>query len=211
MYLPAAFHSDDREGASALIDHHPLATLVMSDAQGLLVNHLPLMRDPAAPGLVRLIGHLAAANPLAGRLAGATEVLAVFQGTQGYISPSWYATKAEHGKVVPTWNYAVVHLRVRAETVNDEAGKRAIVETLTDRFERERAQPWAVGDAPEDFVRARLAGIIGLRLLIESITFKAKLSQNQPPVNVSSLLSGLRAEGCDTMAEAIEAAKPARP
>ncbi|MEZ5650054.1 MAG: FMN-binding negative transcriptional regulator [Burkholderiaceae bacterium] len=208
MYLPSHFASEDPAFAIALVDDHPFATVALSDAEGLLVDHLPVIRDPASAGLTSLIGHVARANPLWRRLSAAGRALVVFQGEQRYISPSWYASKASDGQVVPTWNYALAHVQVGVRCIDDADGKLAIVTALTERFERPRAQPWAVHDAPAAYIEKRLAGIVGLRLAVLNVTVKAKLSQNQPAGNRASLVAGLEREGDHAMADAIRRAAP---
>ncbi len=203
MYVPAHFASDDDSLTRALIDAHPFATLALAGTGVPLVDHLPLMRDPDGGWPGRLLGHVARVNPLASRLDEHPRAVVVFQGVQGYISPSWYASKAEHGKVVPTWNYLVAHLECRLEPVRETGPLLEIVERLTDRFESSRERPWAVRDAPDDYVAGMLRGIVGLRAIVERVTVKAKLSQNQPAANRATLLAALEAEGHTPMAGAV--------
>ncbi|SDD53402.1 FMN-binding negative transcriptional regulator [Aquimonas voraii] len=186
MYTPAAFQLDE-PAALALIDAHPLATLVCSDAEGSEVNLLPLLRV----GGSALIGHIARANPLWQRFAEGARALAVFHGAQGYVHPGWYPAKREHGKVVPTWNYeaVVVHGRIRWQ--HDAATLLSRVEALTRHMEAPRTEPWQVSDAPPAYTEALLRAIVGLHIDIERIEAKAKLSQNHPAANREGVIQGL--------------------
>jgi transcriptional regulator len=146
--------------------------------------------------------HVARANPVWQRVAAAPDVqsLVVFQGADAYISPSWYATKREHGKVVPTWNYATVHVMGAPRVVEDTAWLRSLVETLTTKHESPRPQPWAVDDAPADYVEAMLRAIVGIEIPIMSIAGKWKVSQNHPAANQRGVADGLHGDGSDTTA-----------
>ena len=167
-----------------------LATLVTATAEGLLATPLPLFlkRDEGEHGV--LYGHVAKANPQ-WQMAPTAEALAIFAGPDAYITPSWYAAKAEHGKVVPTWNYAAVHAYGAIEFFDDEASLHAVVSDLTAIHEGTRAEPWAVTDAPEKFVAAQLKGIVGLRLRISRIEGKRKMSQNRPEADRAGVIAGL--------------------
>ena len=143
----------------------------------------------------RLVGHLARANAHWRRIVTDSPALAVVTGPDAYVSPSWYATKAEHGKVVPTWNYSVVHLRGRIRVHDDPEWVRALVTRLTDRHERDRAEPWHVTDAPEDYVVKNLRPIVGVELLVERVEAKAKLSQNRSTEDREGVAAGLEADG----------------
>lgn len=193
MYLPAAFHQTDPPQLFELMRDHPLATLITQNDDGSpCADHIPLLWQDDGSLHGRLIGHLARANPLSSRCAGeGLPVLAIFHGPQLYISPSGYATKAEHGRVVPTWNYAVVHVRGRLRRIDDPAALRTVLEHLTDHQEAPLPQPWSVADAPADYLDRMLAGVVGIALSIDALTGKFKLSQNQPAVNRESLLRHL--------------------
>jgi transcriptional regulator len=205
MYQPAAFVQADPAALHALMRGFPLATLVHAGADGLTADHLPLELDADA-GVLR--GHVARANPLWRRAAG-QRVLAVFHGPQGYVSPGWYPAKAEHGKVVPTWNYAVVHAHGTLRVIDDADWLRALVGRLTDRHEAAQARPWAVGDAPPDYLAAMLAAIVGIELPIERLEGKWKLSQNRAAADRRGVVAGL---GADPMAAWVGAAmKPGTP
>lgn len=205
MYVPPAFREDRPQAIHALIDAHPLALLVSTGEDGPTANPVPMLLDPSA-GVLRC--HLARANGQIGELraaqAAGREVLAVFQGPQAYISPGWYASKAEHGRVVPTWNYLIVQVRGVPRVIEDADWLRGQVGALTDRHEAGLADPWSVGDAPEGFVAAQLRGIVGLELPLTRVTGKWKASQNRPAADRAGVIAGLEAAG-DAMAARIPA------
>ena len=190
MYLPKHFAEDDVAEMHALMRAHPLATLVSHGPDGLDANHIPLLLADAAP-CGKLQGHVARANPLwkPGRVAG--EVLVVFQGDECYISPSGYATKAEHGKVVPTWNYVAVHAYGDLRVIDDPRWILAQVSALTAANESALPQPWRVTDAPADYIEKMLGAIVGIEITITRLLGKWKVSQNQPPANQASLVAAL--------------------
>lgn len=193
MYVPPAFREDRPEAHAALIDACPLALLVTADEDGPLANPIPMMRTGGT-----LRAHLARANPQIAQLrtaeAAGRPVLAVFQGPQAYISPTWYAAKAEHGRVVPTWNYLIVQVRAVPRLIEDADWLRTQVGALTDRHEAAMPAPWAVQDAPEPFVAAQLRGIVGLELPLTEVTGKWKLSQNRPAADRRGVIAGLSAD-----------------
>jgi transcriptional regulator len=196
MYLPAHFNEDRTPVLHELIRAHPFATLVTLDATGLVANHLPMEIDAAAGPLGTLRGHVARGNPLWKSPRLDVEALAVFHGQQHYITPSYYATKAATGKVVPTWNYATVHAYGTLRVIDDAAWLRSFVEQLTDRHEAEHARatgdaPWHVGDAPESFLEKQLAAIVGLELPIARIEGKWKVSQNRTAEDRAGVVAGL--------------------
>ncbi|MBL0747673.1 FMN-binding negative transcriptional regulator [Nocardioides sp. G10] len=145
----------------------------------------------------RLVGHLARANGHWRRIVDGSPALAIVTGPDTYVSPSWYATKAEHGKVVPTWNYSVVHLRGSVDVHDDPAWVRALVTRLTDRHESARAEPWAVSDAPPDYIDKNVRPIVGVELVVSSVEAKAKLSQNRSDEDRAGVAHGLSADGRD--------------
>lgn len=205
MYVPPAFREDRPQAIHALIEAHPLALLVSTGEDGPTANPVPMLLDPSA-GVLRC--HLARANGQIGELraaqAAGREVLAVFQGPQAYISPGWYASKAEHGRVVPTWNYLIVQVRGVPRVIDDADWLRGQVGALTDRHEAGLADPWSVGDAPDGFVAAQLRGIVGLELPLSRVTGKWKASQNRPAADRAGVIAGLEAAG-DAMAARIPA------
>jgi transcriptional regulator len=196
MYRPAHFQQTDAAVWQALVHTQPFATLVTPAGAGFTADHLPLEFDAASN---RLQGHVARANPL-WREAQGREVLAIFHGPQAYITPAWYAAKQEHGKVVPTWNYAVVHLHGRLEAFEDTTWLRGLVERLTTRHEAARAQPWAVADAPADYIEQMLKAIVGIRIEVTRVEAKWKLSQNRSAADRAGVAQGLADGGDGAMA-----------
>lgn len=189
MYMPAHFKLE-QEQALALVERRPFATLVSLGEGGLLSTPLPLLLDRDGEQ-VRLIGHVARANPHWKRFDPAVPSLAVFQDGDGYVSPSWYPGKAEHHKVVPTWNYNTVHIHGRLTAVEEAEPLLDIVTRLTDRFEAGRDVPWKVSDAPPDYIAAMLRGIVGLVLTVDRVEGKAKLSQNKDEADRAAIRAGL--------------------
>lgn len=196
MYRPAHFREDRSSVLRALIAQFPLATIVRSGVDGLSADHVPLDFEPSAEGHGRLIGHVARNNPL-WQCSPEDRLLVIFQGPQAYISPNWYASKHEAGKVVPTWNYVVVHAHCSLRAVHEASALRGIVERLTNRFEATQEHPWRVDDSPSDYTEALLKAIVGIELSIHHIEGKWKVSQNHPAANRRSLIAGLEAEGSD--------------
>ncbi|MBC8138795.1 MAG: FMN-binding negative transcriptional regulator [Fibrella sp.] len=192
MYIPKHFEETRIEVLHQMIQEYPLATLVTQSATGLVANHIPLHLSPDPAPFGSLIGHVAWANPLYTDGKPDGEVLAIFQGPDAYITPSWYATKQEHGKVVPTWNYAVVHAHATIRFIEDPTWILAHLEGLTAHNEQSFAEPWAVSDAPQEYVGKLMRAIVGIELTITRIVGKWKVSQNQPPANQSGVVDGLR-------------------
>ena len=193
MYLPKHFEQTDAAALQALMREHPLATLIVAGADGTTADLVPLEYLPGAgpPGsLGTLRGHVARANPLWKRAAGA-EVLAVFTGPQAYITPSWYPTKAETHKVVPTWNYTVVQARGPLRAIEDAPWLHALVSGLTAHHEAPRAQPWAVADAPDDYVQVMLRAIVGIEIELTHLVGKWKVSQNRNEADRNGVAAGL--------------------
>ncbi|MCK9634782.1 MAG: FMN-binding negative transcriptional regulator [Methylobacter tundripaludum] len=195
MYIPSQFEQPDIEVMHELIRNRPLATLVTLGANGINANHIPLHLEPAPEPFGVLRGHIARANPLWHDLASDVEMLAIFHGPDAYISPSWYATKQEAGKVVPTWNYAVVHAYGTLRIIDDAVWVRAQLEALTQQQEAAFPEPWAVSDAPEDFTGKLIEAVVGIEMVITRLIGKWKVSQNQPPQNRRSVVQGLNAGG----------------
>ncbi|MGY0196668.1 FMN-binding negative transcriptional regulator [Leptothrix sp. BB-4] len=225
MYLPNHFAETRPEALHALVAAHPLATLITAtagdgpaDDLAIDANPIPLVFSADRGEHGRLRGHVARANPL-WRTPGAERpegvaVLAVFHGPQAYVTPSWYPSKAEHGKVVPTWNYVVVHARGRLRAVDaDPAWLRTQLDTITGQQEAPRDRPWQVGDAPADYIERMQAAIVGIEIEVTGWTGKWKVSQNQPDANRDGVIAGLQAQG-DSAAAAVaawvEALRPAR-
>ncbi|WGD31924.1 FMN-binding negative transcriptional regulator [Ancylobacter sp. WKF20] len=190
MYTPPAFREDDPATLRQIIRAARLATLVTATADGLMATPLPLYLDESEGAHGVLYGHLAKANPQ-WKAAPLGEALVLFSGADAYITPSWYAAKREHGKVVPTWNYEAVHAYGPAEFFEDAARLREAVTRLTQLYEQPRAEPWAVTDAPETFIASQLKGIVGLRLPITRLEGKRKMSQNRSEADREGVARGL--------------------
>lgn len=199
MYLPHHFEVSDPVRLHALMRAHPLATLVAQGPEGMDANHVPLLLDAEAGPHGTLHGHVARGNGLA-KLADGSEILVIFQGHERYISPSGYATKAEHGKVVPTWNYCAVHATGRLRRIEDAGWLLTQLSALTAEHEAGLPEPWAVTDAPADYIEKMLTAIVGIEIVIDRLVGKWKVSQNQPPANQASLIAAL---GDDPMAALI--------
>ncbi len=210
MYIPKHFDEPRIDVMQTLIREYPLATLVTLSADGLNANHIPLhwVEESGSPyGCLR--GHIARSNPLWMDFDQQTEVLAVFQAENTYISPSWYASKPQTGKVVPTWNYAAVHAYGTLRVIDDPAWIRRQLQAMTDEFEAGFPEPWSVADAPADFTERLITQIIGIEISVTRLQGKWKVSQNQPPENQNSVIKALRESGQSAMASLVaDAAKP---
>jgi len=194
MYQPPQFREDRKEVMHELMRLHPFATLISIKDGDICADHLPLLVHSEVPkyGIVR--GHIAKGNTLWGSRTGATSALAIFQGPQAYITPSWYPSKKEHGKVVPTWNYAVVHARGEMRFIDDRDWLAAHLIELVERHERHRPAPWKISDAPEDYIERQLKGIVGLELEVTSLEGKWKVSQNKDATDRKGVQHGLLLE-----------------
>jgi len=192
MYTPPAFRDDDLESIRATIGAARLAHLVTSTPAGLFATPLPLFLDESEGEHGALYGHLAKANPQ-WQSEPLGDGLAIFMGPQAYVSPSWYATKQETGKVVPTWNYLAVEARGPVEFFHDADRLLALVTRLTGLHEGRRPAPWAVADAPADFIASQLRGIVGIRMVLTQLTGKRKMSQNRNEADRRGVRSGLAA------------------
>ncbi|MDE2515076.1 MAG: FMN-binding negative transcriptional regulator [Rhodospirillales bacterium] len=208
MYLPPAFSENDLPTLHAAIAATGLATLVSHGPAGLIASHVPLILAAEEGEYGTLYGHLARANPQAREAAFDGEALAIFQGPDAYVTPSWYATKRETGKVVPTWNYAAIHAYGTLRFIDDAAGLRPLLEALTTRHESRRAAPWAVDDAPADFVAAQMKGIRGFAIPITRLEGKWKMSQNRPAADRAGVIAGLAADDRNDVAALVEARAP---
>lgn len=193
MYLPASFRQDDLATLHREMHQSRLATLVSKGPSGLMASHLPLLLEPGEGRFGTLYGHFAKANPQWRDLAAGAEALVIFQGPDAYVSPAWYPAKAEHGRVVPTWNYISVHARGRAELFDDAERLLHLVGRLSQRHEADRPQPWTVGEAPRDYLDGMLRAIVGFALPIQRLEGKWKLSQNRAPADVRGVREGLGA------------------
>ena len=190
MYQPDHFRVEDLPRLHALMRALPLAALVSGGEMGLYATHLPtVLKDDGSFGMIEC--HLARANPHWKELAKGDEALMIFQGPEAYITPSWYASKAEHGKVVPTWNYAVVHAYGRPEVISDKEWLRRHVGELTAQQEAAATAPWSLSDAPDAYVEVMLRGIVGFRFAIARLEGKWKMSQNREPKDRDGVVRGL--------------------
>lgn len=193
MYLPAHFNESRIDVMHGLMRAHPLATLVVSGSSGLLANHMPLetLSSPAPLGCLH--GHIARANPLWREYREGAQALAIFQGPQAYVSPSFYPSKIAGGEVVPTWNYAVVHASGTLRFIHDVEWLRGFVAKLTETYETPRPTPWKIEDAPARYIDKMLSLIVGFELSIASLTGKWKVSQNRPAADRQGVVKNLRA------------------
>jgi transcriptional regulator len=201
MYTPAHFKEDRKEVLSALMCQFPLATLVTVGDDGIEANHVPLLYFPEPAPFGTLRGHVARANSLWRATRAEFGALAVFQGPQAYISPSYYPSKREHGKVVPTWNYAVVHAHGSLSVHHDPVWLRGVVTKLTETHETTSATPWQVSDAPEEYIEGQLKAIVGIELTIHKLEGKWKASQNRGTADQAGVLNGLERSAGEGAAE----------
>jgi len=185
MYQPALHRETRPEVMQALIAAHPFGLLISTGPEGLLANGLPFRWTDT-----RLQAHIARANPQWQSLDG-QQVLVVFQGPLSYVSPGFYASKAEHGKVVPTWNYAMVQVRGVARLRDDPAWLAAQIASLTDGMEAARPEPWAVSDAPDDFIAMQMKAIVGIEIEVTALEGKWKVSQNRNEADKRGVAEGL--------------------
>ena len=209
MYIPAHFTPDDTT-LGELLRHHGAADLVTLTAEGLVATMLPFVYVPEAGEHGALHGHLAR-NNTQWKLPVQGEALAIVRGPDAYITPSWYASKAEHGRVVPTWNYLTAHVYGQLVVRDDPDWTENLVRRLTAKHEASRAHPWSVDDAPRAFIEGQLRAIVGVELLISRIEAKAKLSQNRPAADVAGVIAGLRERGDTRSADAVEQARASTP
>jgi len=209
MYQPAHFIETRPEVLHALVRSHPLATLVTLSAKGLDANHIPLVLRASADGRTSLVGHVARANPVWKDTDLSIPVLAIFQGPQHYISPGWYATKAEHGKVVPTWNYVVAHAHGTARVMQEPDWMLDMLNRLTDSQESRQASPWRVGDAPSGYIEKLARGIVGIEIPIDRLEGKLKASQDEATPDRYGTVKGLQSNNSNqsrAMAELVRSA-----
>jgi transcriptional regulator len=209
VYLPKHFEETRAEVLHELLRAHPLGLLVTQPGGELRADSIPFMLDAQRGPHGTLVAHVARANTL-WRDAADGQALIVFQGAQAYVSPSAYPSKAEHGKVVPTWNYIMVQARGRLRAIDDPAWLHALVSRLTDRHEANRPAPWEVGDAPPDYIEKMLGAIVGIEIEIEAIAGKWKVSQNRSAADRDGVARTLAAEGgaAAAMAQAVRDAAP---
>ena len=211
MYLPKYFAEQRVTVLHALIRAHPLAALVTRGEGGLDASHIPMEIDaqPAPYGTLR--GHIAHANSLWRDGTEGDGALAIFRGPDAYVSPDWYPSKREHGKVVPTWNYAVVHAHGALRFIEDRDWLRGLVERLTLRHEGGRPRPWQVDDAPAAFIEQLLGAIVGIEMRVTRLEGKWKASQNRPPADRNGVRDGLAGEAGRRPAELDELVRKPTP
>jgi transcriptional regulator len=202
VYVPAHFAATDAD-VRALLDHHGAADLVTPTACGLLATLLPFVHDPDAGPHGTLLGHVARNNPHH-RAVPTGESLVIVRGPDAYVSPGWYAAKAEHGRVVPTWNYVTAHVYGELVVHDEVAWLDDVVRRLTAKHEAAAGGDWSVDDAPERFVAGQLRAIVGVELRISRVEAKLKLSQNRSAADVTGVAAGLRGRGDDASAAAVE-------
>ena len=206
MYNPAHFKEEDPQALHRLMGQHPLATLVTLGSHGLQATHLPLLHDCNGGGFGVLRGHMAKANPQWSDFAPGVNALAIFTGPQHYISPNWYPSKVEHGKVVPTWNYVVVHAGGPVRAIHDAAWLKKNVGELTAAHEAAFPNPWTIDTAPHGFIDNMVKAIVGIEVVIETLEGKWKASQNRPEpdqIGVIAALRQLQTPEADRMAEIV--------
>ncbi len=209
MYIPAAFNENRIDVLRAFMRDTAFATLVTRAGDAMIASHVPLLHDAAPAPWGTLRGHVARANPHWRALDGGGESLALFVGAQGYVSPNWYPSKREHGRVVPTWNYVAVHAYGTARAIDNRDWLRRLVTDLTQAHEQGLAQPWRIEDAPAEFIDVMLKGIVGFEIRLTRIEGKWKLSQNRPPQDREAAIDGLKARG-DAASLAVAAAMAER-
>jgi len=209
MYLPKHFQADPQQTRELLAGIR-VADLVSPTADGLFATFLPLLYDEAPEGFGSLLGHVARKNDH-WRLAPTGESLVIAHGPDAYISPGWYASKREHGRVVPTWNYLTAHIHGQLVIHDDPVWLERIVRRLTERHERERPAPWSVDDAPRPYVDGQLAAIVGLELRITRVEAKAKLGQNRQRADVDGVIAGLERDGAPALAAATQRGRGEQP
>ncbi|MCU0803162.1 MAG: FMN-binding negative transcriptional regulator [Rhodobacteraceae bacterium] len=208
MYIPAHFKEIDPGEIAAVIAAAPLATIVAQTGDGLIANHLPLLATPDGT----MIGHVALANDMHRQIAAGAEVLVIFRGDDGYVSPNFYPGKAIHHRHVPTWNYQVVHSYGTISWQHDDHAKRAAVGLLTRLHERRvnGAQGWRMADAPADYMAEMLAGIVAFRIAVHRTLAKSKLSQNRDAIDHAGAVAGLAQTGKAGLAERMRGHGPGR-
>ena len=215
MYLPSSFAERDLPTLFAFMEAHPLATLVTSSPTGLFATHLPLVLDRTAGPSGTLFGHVARANPHSRYVTdGAAEALVIFTGPDAYITPEWYRTKQETGRVVPTWNYIAVHAYGALHLHDDPSFLRPHLETLTRKHEGSRPRPWQVSDAPAEYIEQQLKAIVGVEFRISRIEGKWKMSQNRVGADVDGVIQGLSDSSTvqdQVVAEIVRERRPAKP
>ena len=207
MYLPQHFAEPRVDELHRIIREHPLGMLVTTGPAGLDANHIPFEFDAERGPHGTLLAHVARANPLCTEFAAGADVMVVFRGVQGYISPNWYPSKHETHRLVPTWNYEVVHAHGRLRLVDDEKFVRGIVARLTRRHEAPEPQPWKMGQAPADYLDQMLRAIVGVEIEVLRLECKRKLSQNREARDVDGAVQALQERGQAALSSAMAEAR----
>ena len=211
MYIPPSFAEHDVALMQAFIEAHPLGALVTASPSGLFATHLPLVLDRERGTHGTLQGHIARANPHHELAGEGAEALVLFTGADSYVTPSMYASKAKHGKVVPTWNYVAVHARGPLRFVREPDALRRHLERLTARHEADRPQPWSIADTPEGYVDKLLGAIVGVEIEITRLDGKWKMSQNRPAEDIDGVIEGLGASDDARQREVAELVRERKP
>ncbi len=204
MYTPAHFRVTEPAALQRIIQAHPLGVLVTSQEGSLDANHIPFEFDPQVGPLGRLSAHVARANPVWQQCAEGADVLVIFRGNESYISPNWYPSKHETHRLVPTWNYEVVHAHGRLRVRDDEKFLRGVLARLTRVHEAQEPKPWKMGDSAPEYIDMMLRAVVGLEIDITALEGKSKLSQNREPRDVAGAARMLRQRGSDELAQAME-------
>ena len=204
MYTPEHFRVKDLAALHGIIDAHPLGTLVNTHAGQLDANHIPFELDRKVGPWGRLSAHVARANPVWQQCADGADVLVIFRGNESYISPNWYPSKHETHRLVPTWNYEVVHAHGRLRVRDDEKFLRGVLARLTRVHEAQEPKPWKMGDSAPEYIDMMLRAVVGLEIDITALEGKSKLSQNREPRDVAGAVQMLRQRGSDELAQAME-------
>lgn len=194
MYVPDPFRLDDIAEVHAFLRAHPFAAIVSAGSGGIQATHAPMVfKESSTFGVLEF--HLARANPHWKELASGGESLVIVQGAESYITPNWYPSKAEHGKAVPTWNYAIVHAYGTAEKIDDKNWLRQHLAELTAQHEAQTGKPWMLSDAPDDYIEVMMRGVVAFRFVITRFEAKMKMSQNRPITDRQGVVTGLQARG----------------
>ena len=209
MYLPRHMRAEEAQTAALLADLRA-AHLVSATASGPWATFMPMVHAPSPDGLGSLLGHVARRNEH-WRLAPLGESLVILQGPDAYLTPNWYASKREHGRVVPTWAYVSAHVYGELVIHDDPDWLGRVVRLLTDKYEATQPSPWAVDDAPAPYIAAQLRAIVGVELVISRIEAKAKLEQGEPAADIDGIVDGLEQAGEHALAQAVSRARPGSP
>lgn len=203
MYLPTHFKQENHSELFDLIQKNPLGSVMVIHDGEIIANHIPFELDVSYGELGLLRGHIAKANPLADIMNQPLSVYVIFHADQAYISPSWYEGKQEHHRVVPTWNYRVVHVQGTIRKIEDEKYLRGVLARLTRIHEENQETPWKMGDAPTDFIEAQLEKVVAIEIEIESMIGKFKVSQNKSQLDAKNIVNALENSNPE-MAESIQ-------